>query len=241
MTRVYLDRTMSREMIRPRRFLGMLLFLALLSPLPATAQNAPDAGVFWDRVFKQRPYRPVDPSRAFLAYCTDRALREGLLQRGSKALVLAMGDGPNAIYLAEQGLDVTGLDISEVAIQRARANAAEKGVQLQTVKADLFQHDLGDGKWDLVTNIYYNPAIRAFDRIKNAVRPGGLLLIEGYGAEHKGSGPPPWSRYRPNQLLGELAGWRILEYQDGIYPSPWAEGKAVPVVRVLARKPTPSE
>jgi SAM-dependent methyltransferase len=225
-----------------------ILILTLLACLPLQAQQLPkpqkpqtSPDVFWDRVFAQRPYRPMDPSRAFLAYCTGRALREGLLQPGSKTLVLAMGDGPNAIYLAQQGLEVTGLDISAVAIERAQKAASEAGVKLQTVKADLFSHDLGDGEWDLVTNIYYNPAIRVFEGIKNSVRPGGLLFVEGYGADHKGGGPPAWSRYKPNQLLVELAGWRILEYQDGTYTSPWADDRAVPVVRVLARKPAASK
>jgi len=214
-----------------------LSVLLVPAAAPPAAQNAPDPGQFWDRVFERRAFRPIDSGQAFLAYCTDRALREGLLQTGGKALVLAMGDGPNAIYLAERGLDVTGLDISDVAIERARKLAAERGVKLATVKADLFQYDLGDGKWDLVTNIYFNPAIRTIDRIKKAVRPGGLLYIEGYGSDHRGSGPPPWSLYRPNQLLAELAGWRILEYEDGVFPSAWAERGAAPVVRVLARKP----
>jgi SAM-dependent methyltransferase len=210
-------------------------------PGQAQATSADDAGAWWDQVFEQRPFRPIEPSRSFLAYCTSRALREGLLKPGSKVLVLAMGDGPNAIHLAEQGLDVTGLDISGVAVERARKAAAEKGVRLTAVQADLFEHDLGDGKWDLVTNIYYNPAIQVLDRIKRSVRPGGLLLVEGYGADHEGGGPPPWSRYGPNQLTTELAGWRILEYQDGVYTSPWADGRAVPVVRVMARKPSRSE
>jgi len=228
---------MRHESMLPWRRLAGWAVLLTAAATPCGAQTAPDPGQFWDRVFEQRSFRAVDPRHAFLAYCTDRALREGLLKAGDKVLVLAMGDGPNAIYLAERGLDVTGLDISDVALERAGKLAEERGVKLRTVKADLFKYDLGDGTWDLVTNIYFNPAIRTLDRIKKAVRPGGLLFIEGYGSDHRGSGPPPWSLYRPNQLLDELEGWRILEYQDGVYPSAWAERGSAPVVRVLARKP----
>ena len=160
-----------------------------------------------------------------------------MLKRGGKALVLAMGDGRNAIPLAAHGFDVTGLDISQVGIEKAEQAAAAAGVEIKTVKADLFKHDLDDGAWDLVTNIYFNPSISVLDRIKRAVRPGGLLLIEGYGADYTGPGPPERYRYRANQLLDELVTWRILEYQDGVFPCDWTPGRSVPVVRVLAQKP----
>jgi SAM-dependent methyltransferase len=163
--------------------------------------------------------------------------RQGLTKAGSKALVLAMGDGRNAVQLAVRGFDVTGIDISAVGIEKAEQAAAAKGVEIRTVRADLFRHDLGDGVWDLVTNIYFNPSIRVLDRIKRAVRPGGFLVIEGFGADYTGPGPPEWSRYEANQLLQELSGWRILEYQDGVFASDWAAGRPVPVVRLLARKP----
>jgi len=99
---------------------------------------------------------------------------------------------------------------------------------------------MGRERWDLVTNIYFNPAIRVLDKLKAAVRPGGLLLIEGFGAEYAGPGPATWSRYGKNQLLEGLADWRILEYQDGNFPTIWAQDKPVPVVRVLAQKPDDS-
>jgi SAM-dependent methyltransferase len=203
---------------------------------PAPAPSS-EAGERWDRVFGAETPRHVTAPNAFLARCADRLFREEGLRHGAKALVLAMGDGRNAVFLADRGLDVTGLDVSGVAIEKATKAAADKGVALRTVRADLFEHELGEGEWDLVTNIYFNPAIRAFDRVRRAVRPGGYLLVEGFGSDYEGGGPPDWSRYGPNQLLDELRDWRILEYQDGVYEADWAGGRAVPVVRILARKP----
>ena len=196
-----------------------------------------DPGSGWDEVFRdeQAPY--VREPNSFLVRCMRRLADEGLLEPGSSALVLAMGDGRNAVELAVRGLDVTGIDISQVGIEKAEVAAAKRGVKIRTVKADMFQHDLGDGAWDLVTNVYFNPSIRILQRIERAVRPGGFLLIEGFSADYTGPGPPPWSRYKANQLLDELQGWRILEYQDGLFESDWADGRAVPVVRVLAQKP----
>jgi SAM-dependent methyltransferase len=213
------------------------LALALGGGAAAAQEDASGAKEFWNHVFERLPASGLSVAESFPAYCVERALAEGLLRPGSKVLDLAMGDGRFAVHFARKGLDVTGLDISPVAIAKARAAAAAAGVELATVEADLFAHDLGDGRWDLVANIYYNPAIKVLDRIQRAVRPGGLLLIEGFAADHTGGGPPPWSRYKPNQLLEALPGWRILEYEDGRFPSAWAGDRRVPVVRLLARKP----
>lgn len=217
--------------------LGLVLLLTL-GLQDAGAQSSGSVRDSWDQEFRHRQFRPVDPAGSFPAYCVGRLMKEGLLSAGkSKVLVLAMGDGPNAIHFARQGLDVTGLDISPVAIATAHKIAASGGVTIKTVEADLFNYDLGEDKWDLVTNIYFNPAIKVFCRMKNSVRPGGFLLVEGYGADYMGSGPPEWCRYRPNELIKLLDGWRILEYQDGYYPNTWTGAKRVAVVRVLAQKP----
>ncbi|MEW6747286.1 MAG: class I SAM-dependent methyltransferase [Planctomycetota bacterium] len=230
----------------PARLIALLPLLLPCSGLPVDDDPLPLRGVFvaqedpgaaWDRVYKRLKLPEVTVSSSFPAYCADRLAREKLLEPGSKVLALAMGEGRNEVFFAGLGFDVTGIDISPVAIEQAEQAAKEKGVALKTVKADLFQYDLGREQWDLVTNIYFNPAIKVFDRIKDAVRPGGFVLVEGYGADYKGEGPPASSRYGPNQLLKELEGWRILEYQDGVFPCVWQQDKAVPVVRVLARKP----
>ena len=216
------------------------LFTLAAPVLPLAAQTAPeDPAAGWDEVYRNPDSGYVREPGSFLVRCVERLASEGLSTPGAKALVLAMGDGRNAVELAERGYDVTGLDISQVGIDKAEAAAAAAGVEIRAVRADMFKKDLGDGTWDLVTNIYFNPAVKILDRIKRAVRPGGFLIIEGFGSDYEGPGPPEWSRYKPNQLLEELKGWRILEYQDGTYPGDWAGGTPVPITRVLAQKPKP--
>jgi SAM-dependent methyltransferase len=217
----------------------LISLLSIVAPASSAGDPTPpeDPAEGWNQVYRNPASSYVREPSAFVVHCAERLAREGLTEPGDSALVLAMGDGRNAIELAARGFEVTGLDISDVGIDQAEEAAAARGVEIRTQKADMFRTDLGDGAWDLVTNIYFNPAIRMIDRIKRAVRPGGFLVIEGYGADYDGPGPPEWSRYEANQLLDALDGWRILEYQDGIFPSDWAGGKAVPVVRVLARKP----
>ena len=199
----------------------------------AGASN-PDAAR-WDRVFGQpQPMYRTSPN-AFLAAAVERMQREQLLS-GKAALDLAMGDGRNALLLAEKGLDVTGIDISPVALERARASAAERKLSLHALEQDLFTFDYGAERWDLITVIYFNPAVQIFDRLKAAVRPGGVIAIEGQGSEHEGDGPPPVTRYRPNQLLQAFGDWRILHYEDGVFECDWAPGPPTHVVRLMARK-----
>lgn len=218
-----------------------LTVLALFVSAHATAQTTTpgldELGASWDRIFRGMEVPEVAPENSFAAYCVDRLLREGRLKAGDSALLLAMGDGRNAIYLAERGLDVTGIDVSSVGLANAREEAAARGVEIEAIQADLFRHDLGTEQWHLVTNVYFNPSIGIFERLKAAVRPAGYILVEGYGAGYTGPGPAPETRYRPNQLLGLLSNWRILEYQDGIFPSDWVGGRPVPVIRILAQKP----
>ena len=218
-----------------------VLLSVLLFPMAATPQSGQEgvdpAAATWDEVFRRIEAPEITATTSFTAYCAERLFRDQDLSAGDSAMVLAMGDGRNAIHLAGLGMKVTGIDISAVGLEKARAAAAEKGLEIEAVEADLFQYDLGRERWDLVTNVYFNPAIFAFDRIKASVRPGGFLLVEGYGAEYTGVGPARETRYRSNQLIWELSDWHILEYQDGVFPSDWADRPTVPVVRILAQKP----
>jgi SAM-dependent methyltransferase len=205
------------------------------APAPAPARQASE-GERWDRVFSRaRPDYRTAPNQ-FLGFALERMQREQLLP-GKAALDLAMGDGRNALLLAEKGLDVTGIDISKVALEKARTAAAGKGLKLDALEQDLFTYDYGKEKWDLITVIYFNPAVRIFDKLKQAVKPGGLIVIEGQGSEHTGEGPPPATRFRPNQLLAAFSDWRILDYEDGRFECDWAPGPPTHVVRLLARKP----
>jgi SAM-dependent methyltransferase len=193
-------------------------------------------GARWDRVFSRAKPGYRTEANQFLAFALERMQREQLLP-GKAALDLAMGDGRNALLLAEKGLEVTGIDISKVALEKARAKAAEKGLKLDAQEQDLFTYDYGKEKWDLITVIYFNPAVRIFDVLKRAVKPGGVIVIEGQGSEHTGDGPPQATRFRPNQLLAAFSDWRILDYEDGRFECDWAPGPPTHVVRLMARKP----
>ena len=84
----------------------------------------------------------------------------GYLPGRGKALELAGGAGAEAVWLAERGLDVTVADVSDVALDLARARAVEHGVSLSTVRVDLSRDGPPPGPWDVVVCLnYLEPAV----------------------------------------------------------------------------------
>lgn len=98
-----------------------------------------------------------------------------------RALDVGCGEGADSVWLAGRGWDVTGLDVSSVALGRAAMHAREAGVEVDWIPAGLLEADLGTGVFDLVSAQY--PALRttatreAERALLDAVAPGGLLLV----------------------------------------------------------------
>jgi SAM-dependent methyltransferase len=97
-----------------------------------------------------------------------------------RALDVGCGEGADAIWLARRGWTVTGIDVSDVALGRARAAAGLVGVTVEWVCGDALQTSFSAGSFDLVSMHY--PALAkaageaAVRRLLDAVQPGGLLL-----------------------------------------------------------------
>ncbi len=97
-----------------------------------------------------------------------------------RALDLACGEGRTAIWLAERGWDVTAVDFSRVALEKARAIAERRGVAPRLIQADLLEYRPAGRAFDLVAVLYLQ--LRAADlrvvltRAAAAVAPGPLAL-----------------------------------------------------------------
>lgn len=137
-----------------------------------------------------------------------------------RALDVGCGEGADAIWLASQGWRTTGLDVSIVALERARANGAKAGVGVEWLHAGLLDADLDPGSFQLVSAQY--PALgrtadRAAERLLTSlVAPGGTLLF----IHHDVSGSPHGHHgdfggvVMPQHVLRVLDdGWTILTNQ----------------------------
>src|SRR3954463_12113503 len=100
-------------------------------------------------------------------------------RKPGRALDVAMGQGRNALWLAAQGWDVTGFDISAVGIGQARKEAERRGLRITTFVTPYEEFDWGQEKWDLVVFTYFFPQ-PVLPKVWEALRPGGMILVEGF-------------------------------------------------------------
>ena len=150
-----------------------------------------DVQNFWDKRYAQENYVFGTEPNAFLAR------QAKLLKPGWRAVVVADGEGRNGVWLAEQGLSVQSVDSSSVAQSKARALAEARGVSLELTLTDLDTWAWPTRAFDLVVAIFIQFAApplrtRLFEKMQLALKPGGLLLLEGYRPEQiaYGTGGP---------------------------------------------------
>jgi len=176
----------------------------------------------WEARFGAPSYIFGKAPNAFLASQAHR------LPAGGKALSVADGEGRNGVWLAEHRLDVLAIDFSPAALQKSRALAAERGVQLRTEIADITTWQWPVAAFDVVVAIFVQvvfPAERTafFANLKGALKPGGLLLMQGYRFEqlnYRTGGPPEAERLYTRALLhdafGDMAQVDISEHDSVI-------------------------
>jgi len=137
-------------------------------------------------------------------------------------LSLAEGEGRNAVYLASLGLEVTGVDGSDVGLKKAREFAAERMVSITTVCSDLAAYDPGPQRFNAVVSIsaHMPPAIRKHIHasLTTWMNPGGIFLLEAYTpvqSTRPTGGPrdPEWCMSAA-LLREELQGFRIELLQE---------------------------
>jgi cyclopropane fatty-acyl-phospholipid synthase-like methyltransferase len=176
----------------------------------------------WETRFSAPGYAFGKAPNAFLQAQAHR------LRAGDKALSVADGEGRNGVWLAEQGLDVLAIDFSPKGLAKARALAAERGVQLRTELADVITWRWPEKAFDVVAAIFTQFVSAAegpafFAHLKGALKPGGLLLMQGYRPEqliYKTGGPSDSERLYTRALLenafGGMAQLEIHEHDSAI-------------------------
>lgn len=175
--------------------------------------------------------------------------RQGARLRPSlSALSVADGEGRNSVWLAEEGLAVTAVEISPVALHKARRLAQSRRMEVELIQADLLQWHWPSAAFDVVAAIFIQfvgPAERdiLFARLKDALKPGGLLLMQGYTPkqlEYGTGGPSAVENLYTEELLRHAFGdFDLLELRS--HETSLDEGSAhrgmSALIDLVARKP----
>lgn len=168
---------------------------------------------FWNTRFSQPGYLfGKEPARFLLDYAD-------FLTPGARTLAVADGEGRNSVYLAGLGLDVVAMDSSDVAIEKARLLARDRGVRVDFRLADIAEWPWEEAAYDLVVAIFIQfmgpePRARVFEGMKRTLRPGGTLMLHGYTVEQLafGTGGPPFveNLYTVQMLKDAFSDMEIL-------------------------------
>lgn len=155
------------------------------------------------------------------------------------ALDINMGEGRNALYLAQQGWLVTGVDIADRALAYAQQQAQQQGLVLTTVAQDTDSFNWGFDSWDLIVLCYADESAH-LPQVTAALKPGGLLVFENFHADIN-SAPERSPGKRIGFGSGELerlyaaAGFHILRYEEPVAVADFSR-ETHRLVRLIAQK-----
>jgi SAM-dependent methyltransferase len=179
----------------------------------------------WEKRFSAEGYIFGEAPNAFIARQKHR------LPKSGRALAVCDGEGRNGVWLAEQGLDVVSMDFSPTAQEKAVALAASRGVKIATELADIYTYPWPEAAYDVIAVVFIqfmnpNQRTQVFAGIARALKPGGLLLIEGYTPKQVkyGTGGPkePENNYTASILEAAFGGFTQLDIS--IYDAELHEG-----------------
>ncbi len=183
------------------------------------APDAADPAEFWEDFYApgRRPWSG-NPNQVLVDELARQPLPPGT------ALDLGCGTGGDALWLAQQGWTVTGMDLAPSALAQAETAATAAGLADRTTwqRVDL-DAGLPAGSWDLVTSAYLqSPVALGRERILRGaaavVAPGGTLIVIGH------HGAPTWAETPPEHLLGMPDADDVLAVLD--LPADWTVDRA---------------
>jgi len=202
----------------------------------------PDAAAQWNQRYAGDEFLFGREPNAYLC-----AQAHHLPPRG-RVLCVADGEGRNSVWLARQGHAVDAFDVSDLAVAKARVLAAEAGAGVSFHVADCESWPWQAGSHDAVVGIFIQfvgPAERErlFARMAAALKPGGVLVLLGYGPAqlvYKTGGPGELSHlYTPGLLREAFAGLRVVdlvEYEADLQEGTRHVGRSA-LVGLVARRP----
>lgn len=204
------------------KYIVALAGLVFLCSVTAVLAHPKDKGR-WDKKYSTEVYLFGEKPISFLVDNVH------LLPKG-KVLDIAMGEGRNGVYLATQGFEVLGLDISEKGLTKAHKLAEKNNVTIETKVVDLENFTLEPNTYEVILCTYYMQK-DLFKQFESALKPGGMIVVETYNIDYL-----KYARFSrkwaldTNELLDIFKGLRVIRYQD------YDDGKEA-YSSIIAQKP----
>jgi len=198
-------------------------------------------GDFWDERYDGEDYVFGQEPNVWMA------ANEDLFAPGMNVLLPGDGEGRNGVWLAERGLHVTTVDASPVGVEKARKLAAARGVEIDIQIADLRDWDAPEGEFDLLVLafLHVGPGDRSelHRKLAQTLKPGGLLLLEGFTPDHlgHGKGGPKDTRMMltEERLRDDFEGLLDIEHLEAMkteLPASERHGGPAAVIRLRGRR-----
>ena len=193
----------------------------------------------WDDRYSEAGFAYGTEPNSYLASVIDQ------IPRG-KVLCLCEGEGRNAVYLAQQGCEVTAVDASKVGMGKAQQLATERGVKIETIVSDLAHFSIEPNHWDAIVSIFCHvpPNLRAkvHAQVVAGLKKNGVLILEAYTPkqlEYKTGGPAvPEMTMNLQVLQAELSSLTFehaVEMDREVIEGKYHTGKGA-VVQIVAKK-----
>lgn len=197
-----------------RQAINAKRYEALSGIREADATTNKDGKVFWDSKYSDTKYVFGKKPAKFLSLNYDYIPPE------SKVLDMGMGEGRNAVFMARKGYKVTGIDISSVAVKKAKMLADEYGVRINTIVASMNKYKVADGSFDAIICFYYVDR-KLHERMLSWLRPGGILIYESHtDLQRTVKGNERYDEeylLRSSELLSMFKGMKILKYEEPVH------------------------
>lgn len=199
------------------------------------------ASEFWNERYQVSDYIFGVIPNDFIVVATPSAIQ------GQKAYAPADGEGRNGVHLATLGYNVTSIDVSNLAVDKAIALAKSKDVAINALVGDALNTSFDDESFDLIIVCFMHFMLQDHDQFmaenKRLLKPGGLFIMEGYTVDQiplKSGGPKNADMMMSAEALAQtFDGYEMLFLQETrrtLNEGPRHQGEAA-TVQIKARKP----
>ncbi|MED4532773.1 methyltransferase domain-containing protein [Metabacillus fastidiosus] len=171
----------------------------------------------WDTRFQNETFVYGTEPNIFLAEMQKK------LQLSGEVLAIAEGEGRNAVFLAEQGMNVTAWDYAKSGLNKTEKLAKHREVTVRTELVDLNEAKWEKERWDEIVCVFghFPKKLRekTLQGVKEAVKQGGYFITEVYSTyqiPYKSGGPQDVELlYSPEEFLQIFSDWRIVHFFIG--------------------------